>query len=113
MEELPLIEQPGVEVAISPDVFAGQEAEGADAVVEVYEDEAVAGLPDDVCAVVVCVAVGCVAAALDVDPDGEVGLGGCGGGLEDVYEEAVFGCGGGGRLAWADADGAELAGILY
>lgn len=31
-----------------------------------------------------------VAAALDVDPDGEVGVGRCVGGFEDVDEEAVF-----------------------
>jgi hypothetical protein len=109
VEELPLVQQAGVEMAVPAHMFTGQEAEGADAVVEVYKDEAVAGLLDDLCAVVVCVAVGGVAAALDVDPDGEVGFGGCVGGLEDVDEEAVFGCGGGGDgLAWAYADGAKL-----
>lgn len=32
-----------------------------------------------------------VAAALDVHPDGEVGVESCAGGFEDVDEEAVFG----------------------
>lgn len=72
-------------------MLAGKKTESAYAVVEVDEDEAFAGLLDDFGAIVVGVGVLGVAAALDVDPDGEVGVGGCAGGLVDVDEEAVFG----------------------
>jgi hypothetical protein len=53
VEELSLVEQACVEISILPHMFTGEEAESAYTVVEVDEDEAVAGLLDDFGAVVV------------------------------------------------------------
>lgn len=85
-----------------------QKPQCADAVVEVDKDETVVGLLDDFGAVVVCIGVLRVAAALDVDPNGQVGMLVCVGGLEDVDEEAVFCVAGVGGLAYCYADWAEL-----
>lgn len=108
VQDLPLVQQPGVEVAIPTHMLARQKPQRAHAVVEVDEHEAVARLRDDFGAVVVCVCVLRVAAALDVHPDGEVGLLACARRLEDVDEEAVFCVGGVGGLADGDAGWAEL-----
>lgn len=85
-----------------------QKPQRADAVVEVDEDEAIVGLLDDFGAVVVCIRVLRITAALDVDPDGEVRMFGCVRGLEDVDEEAVFCVAGVGGLAYGYAYWTEL-----
>lgn len=89
-----------------------QKPQCADAVVEVDKYETVVGLLDDFGAVVICIRVLRVAAALDVDPDGEVGAFVCVGGFEDVDEEAVFCVAGVGGLAYGYADWAELLILL-
>ncbi len=90
LQELPLIQEASIQRTVLANLGAGQEAEDADAVVEVDKDDVAAALLDHLGPVEVAIIVAGVAAALDKEPDWELGRGGGIGGLEDVDKEAVF-----------------------
>lgn len=112
LQELALIKQADVEVAILADSFSGEETPKTNAIVEVNKDYPVARGLDETRAVPVGVGIARVAAALDEDHDRELHVGGGVGGRPDVGEEAVLIVGVLVRVGDAETDGRELLGLL-
>lgn len=102
MHHLALIQQTCVQGAVLADLLTSQEAQRTNPVVEVDKDNVSARRVDHFGAVVVVIAIVGVAATLDIEPDGQLGLGGCIGRLEDVDKQTIFVA----RVIWhlVDAD---------
>lgn len=90
MHHLALIQQTCVQGTVLADLLASQEAQRTDAVVEVDKDNVSTRGMDHFGAVVVVIRVVGVAATLDIEPDGQFGLGRCIGRLEDVDKQTIF-----------------------
>jgi hypothetical protein len=103
-----LIQKSRVKISILSHLFTREKSKGANAVVEIDKDETVIRLLDDFSAVVVGVGVLRIATALDVDPDGKVGVGVCSGWRKNVDEQAIFCMTGVFCLAYSYAYGSKL-----
>lgn len=90
VQQLALIQQANVHVAVSAHFRSGEKPQRPDAIVEIDQDDAGIGLNHEVRSVVVCIGIRHESAALDVHPDWKVRCWRRVGRGEHVDEQAVF-----------------------